>query len=93
MVIIATVQPGKTKSKPPIIKVGSGHFILVHVNPFTKQITYYDGLLAMLPYDPQCGDEDVEKFTANVFRYVKVSTSNAYKLLALIHLVANENNL
>ena len=28
----------------------------------------------MLPYDPQSGDEDVEKITANVFSYVKVSS-------------------
>lgn len=72
---LATVQPGKTKSKPTLIKVGSGHFILVHVNPISKEINYYDGLLAMMPYDPESGDEDVEEFTANVFRYVKVDST------------------
>ena len=52
------------------------------MNPLTKEITYYDGLLAMLPYDPQSGDEDVEKLTANVFSYVKVSST--IKILAIL---------
>ncbi len=68
-----------TKSKPSIIKVENGDFMLVHVNLFTRQIMCYNGLCAMLPYDPRSGDEDVEAFTINVFRYVKVvSNYNTY---------------
>ncbi len=81
---IGTVIPGKNKSKTPTVKIGNGHYVLIDVNPLSKEITYYDCLLAMLPYDPQSGDEDVEKLTANVFSYVKVSRSNK-KLAILIN--------
>ena len=60
----------------PTVKIGNGHYVLIDVNPLTKEITYYDGILAMQPYDPESGDEDVEKLTAHVFSYVKVSRSN-----------------
>jgi hypothetical protein len=68
----ATAKNSKNKSLPTIT-VGNGHYSLAVVDPSRKIITYYDGLKATKEYDPEYVDEDVEKITAKIFTYVKVS--------------------
>ena len=75
---IAVYAPGANKHTPrSAMKVGNGHFVLWVVDPFSKEITYYDGLSVKQPLKPMTlVNTDVTSVSNRFFRYVKVCTAN-----------------